>query len=101
MKSMVKLVLVLLVLLLGACSDGMKGTFEGGVMGEQALTFHGNGKATQVAAGVQVELEYEVEGDTITLRNPHQPGVSFALTRRSADLLVGGPMGMLEFQRRK
>jgi len=101
MKTIGKALRVSLLLALAACSDGMKGTFEGGVMGEQAITFHGNGKATQAAAGVQVELEYDVEGDTITLRNPHQPGVSFTLTRRNADLLIGGPMGLVEFRRRQ
>ena len=92
----------LLLALLSACGgDGMKGTYEGGVMGEQALTFHGNGKATQVAGGMEVQLEYEVEGDKIRLRNPDQPNATLVLTRTDDDTLTGGPMGMLEFKRKR
>ncbi len=88
------------VLLLAACSDGMSGTYEGGVMGEQTLTFHGNGKATQQMEGMEAELEYEVDGDKVKLRNPDQPGATLVLTRKD-DTLVGGPMGVLEFKLRK
>ena len=93
--------LLLLPLLLAACGDGMKGRFEGGPMGEQTLIFHGNGEATQQAGGMEVELEYEVEGNKIKLRNPDQPGTTFVLTRTDADTLTGGPMDLLEFKRKQ
>lgn len=101
MKWIKRLSIVSLMLLLSACSDGMKGTFEVGAMGTQSLTFHGNGEATQVVGGMETELEYEVEGDNIKLRNPAQPGVTLVLTRKDADTLVGGPMGLLEFKRKQ
>lgn len=88
-------------LLLAACGDGMTGRFEGGVTGEQVLTFHGNGKATQEAAGMEQQLEYEVDGDKIRLRNPDQPGTTVVLTRKDDDTLTGGPMGLLEFKRKQ
>lgn len=93
--------LLFLSMQLAACTDGMKGTFEGGAMGEQTLTFHGNGKATQEVAGMEVQLEYEVDGDKIRLRNPDQPGAALVLTRKDADTLAGGPMGLLEFRRKQ
>ena len=100
MKWLKRFSIVLLVLL-SACSDGMNGTFEVGGMGAQSLAFHGNGEATQTVGGMETQLEYEVEGDRIELRNPAQPGVTLVLTREDADTLVGGPMGMLEFKGRK
>jgi len=101
MKRITRVPALLLTLLLAACGDGMRGRFEGGVMGEQAITFHGNGKATQEAGGMEALLEYEVDGDKIKLHNPAQPGVTLVLTRKDDDTLTGGPMGMLEFSRRK
>lgn len=92
--------LLLPVLLLAGCGDGLSGTWEGGVMGEQTLTFHGNGKATQQMEGMEAELSYEVEGDKVKLRNPEQPGATLVLTRRD-DTLTGGPMGLLEYKLRK
>ncbi|HRO62779.1 hypothetical protein [Thermomonas sp.] len=97
-----KLALVaLLVTLLSACGDGMTGTYTGGLAEDQVLTFHGNGKATQETAGMEVQLEYEVDGDRIKLRNPDQPGTTLVLTRKDADTLTGGPMGVLEFKRKQ
>ena len=92
---------LLLTLLLSACSDGLKGRFEGGMLGEQSITFDGNGKATQEAGGMEVQLEYEVDGDKVSLRNPDLPSQTLVLTRKDADTLVGGPMGVLEFKRKQ
>ncbi len=86
---------------LAACGDGMTGTYTGGLAEDQVLTFHGNGKATQETAGMEVQLEYEVDGDRIKLRNPDQPGTTLVLTRKDADTLTGGPMGVLEFKRKQ
>jgi len=101
LKSLGRVFALSLVALLSACGDGMKGTYEGGVMGEQHLTFHGNGKATQEVAGMEVQLEYEVDGDKVKLRNPDQPSATLVLTRTDADTLTGGPMGLLEFKRKQ
>jgi hypothetical protein len=92
---------VLLSLMLASCGDGMKGRFEGGMMGEQSITFHGNGKATQEVGGMEAQLEYEVDGDKVRLRNPDLPNQTLVLTRKDADTLVGGPMGLLEFKRKQ
>lgn len=90
----------LLTVLLVACGDDMKGTFVGGVMGEQTLVFNGNGKAMQQAGGMEQTLEYEVDGSKVKLRNPSQPNATLVLTRVDADTLTGGPMGVLTFKRK-
>lgn len=99
MKQMTRIVALVSLLALSACSDGMKGTYEGPAF---SLEFHGNGKATQVSelVGAEVQLNYEVEGDKVRLRNPEQPGAVLVLTRTDADTLVGGPMGLLKFKRK-
>jgi len=95
------LLVTLLAALLAACgSDGMKGTFEGGVMGEQTLVFNGRGKVVQQAGGVEQTLAYEVDGDKVRLTKPDQPNATVVLTRTDADTLSGGPMGMLTYKRK-
>jgi len=101
MNTLKLALVVLLSMLLSACGDGMTGTYTGGLAEDQVLTFHGNGKATQETAGMEVQLEYEVDGDRIKLRNPDQPGTTLVLTRKDADTLTGGPMGVLEFKRKQ
>ena len=96
-------VIAALAALLAACGDGMKGRYEGeGMLLEgQAIVFHGNGKATQEANGMEVQLDYEVDGDKVKLRNPDQPNTTLVLIRTDADTLTGGPMDMMTFKREK
>lgn len=94
--------IVLLAMLLSACGDGLKGRYEGqGMLVEgRAIVFEGNGHATQMLNGMELQMEYEVDGDKIKLRNPEQPGTTFVLTRTDADTLTTeGPMGPLTFKR--
>lgn len=92
-----------LVSLLSACGDGMKGRYEGEgmLLDGQAIVFHGNGKATQEANGMEVQLDYEVDGDKVKLRNPDQPNTMLVLARTDADTLTGGPMDLMTFKREK
>ena len=101
MNTLKLALVVLLSMLLSACGDGMTGTYTGGLAEDQVLTFHGNGKATQETAGMEVQLEYEVDGDKIKLHNPDLPGTTLVLTRKDADTLTGGPMGVLAFKRKQ
>ena len=84
--------------LLAACGDGMKGRYEGEGM---LLEGQANGKATQEANGMEVQLDYEVDGDKVKLRNPDQPNTTLVLIRTDADTLTGGPMGLMTFKREK
>lgn len=92
-----------LVSLLSACGDGMKGRYEGEgmLLDGQAIVFHGNGKATQEANGMEAQLDYEVDGDKVKLRNPDQPNTTLVMTRTDADTLTGGPMDMMTFKRKR
>lgn len=87
-------------LTLSACSDGMNGIYEGPAFN---LDFHGDGTVTQVSelVGAEVQLDYEVDGDKVRLRNPEQPGAVLVLTRTDDDTLVGGPMGLMQFKRKQ
>lgn len=79
---------------LTACGDGMQGRYVDDY-GMGALTFHGDGKVVQSSelAGVEVEMEYEVDGDKIRLSNPQAPGAVLVLTRIDSETL-SGPMGI-------
>jgi hypothetical protein len=85
--------------LLAACGAGITGTWED-EMGLSRLTFQRGGKVVQssMLAGVEMEMSYEVDGDTIRLRNPEAAGTALVLTRLDQDTLYG-PMG-LRFRRR-
>lgn len=89
----------LLALLLAACGDGLKGSFEqeGGVV----LTFDGRGKVVQSmeVEGIKVEGTYEVDGDTVRLLNPALG--TMVLTRKGRDTLVGDDGFVGSFTRRK
>ncbi len=91
---------VLLALLLAACGGGLKGTFEG-EGGLTRLTFHGGGKVVQSSpmTSVEVEMEYEVDGDEVRISHPDAPIGALVLTRVDNDTL-SGPMGY-RYTRRK
>lgn len=92
------MVAVLVVALLSACSAGITGTWED-EMGLSRLTFQRGGKVVQTStlAGFEMEMSYEVDGDTIRLRNPQAAETALVLTRIDPDTLAG-PMG-LRFRR--
>ena len=50
---------------------------------------------------MEVQLDYEVDGDKVKLRNPDQPNTTLVLIRTDADTLTGGPMGLMTFKREK
>lgn len=100
MKKITRMLALASLLALSACSDGMKGVYEGPAF---SLDFHGNGKVTQVSelVGAEVQLDYEIDGNKVRLRNPDQPGAVLVLTRTDDDTLVGGPMGLMQFKRKQ
>jgi len=85
--------------LLAACGGGLQGTFED-EMGMSAYTFHGNGRVVQssAVAGVERELEYELDGDRIRVRLSKDNDAALMLTRIDEDTL-SGPLG-IRFRRR-
>lgn len=86
--------IMVLACLLAACGGGLRGTFED-EMGMTSLTFHGGGKVVQASelAGVELEIQYEIDGDRIRLRSPDAAGATLVLTRIDDDTL-SGPMGL-------
>lgn len=88
-----------LVLALGACGGGLRGTFED-EMGMSAWSFEGGGRVVQSSAlaGVEVEMRYEVDGDKVRISHPEAGGASMVLTRIDKDTL-SGPMG-IRFRRK-
>lgn len=89
----------LLALSLAACGGGLQGTFED-EMGMSAYTFHANGRVVQSSpvAGVERELEYELDGDRIRVRLSKDNDAALMLTRIDEDTL-SGPLG-IRFRRR-
>lgn len=87
-------VAALAVALQSACSGGITGTWED-EMGLSRLAFQRGGKVVQTStlAGFEMEMSYEVDGDTIRLRNPEATGTALVLTRIDPDTLAG-PMGL-------
>lgn len=86
--------LIALAVLLAACGGGLKGSFED-EMGMSTFTFHGSGRVVQSSAlaGVEVEMQYELEGDKVRITRPEAQGASMVLTRIDEDTLAG-PMGI-------
>ena len=86
--------------LLAACGGGLKGTFED-EMGMSTYTFQSGGKVLQASelAGVEVEMEYEVDGDKVRITHPEAQGATLVLTRIDDDTL-SGPMG-IRFKRKE
>ncbi|MCD9029841.1 hypothetical protein LDO26_16745 [Luteimonas sp. BDR2-5] len=88
-------------LLLAACGDDLKGTFED-EMGLTSLTFHGDGKVVQSSplAAVEAEMRYEVDGDRIRLTNPEAGTHAALVLTRIDDDTLSGPMGF-RYRRKK
>lgn len=85
--------------LLSACGGGLSGTFED-EMGMSTYTFHGGGRVVQSSelAGVEVEMNYEMDGDKVRITHPEAQGATLVLTRIDDDTL-SGPMG-IRFKRK-
>ncbi len=86
--------IVALVAALMACGSGLRGRYAD-ELGMSTLTFHSGGKVVQSSelAGVEVEMEYRIDGDKVRLTNPEAQGATLVLTRIDADTL-SGPMGI-------
>lgn len=87
---MARALLVLVVaLLLTACSRGLSGTYTDEV-GFMSFTFERDGRVVQSTLGLEVEMRYQRDGDRIVIEN----GMGdFVFTRIDADTLEG-PLGM-------
>lgn len=85
---------LLLALLLVACGGGLSGTFED-EMGMSAYTFHGGGRVVQSSplAGVEREMSYEMDGDTVRVMLSEDSRATLVLTRVDKDTL-SGPLGI-------
>ncbi|MEL1263625.1 hypothetical protein [Pseudoxanthomonas putridarboris] len=86
--------LVVLAMLLSACGSGLEGRYTD-EFGMGTLTSHDGGKVVQSSelAGVEVEMQYEIDGDKVRLTHPDARGAALVLTRTDADTL-SGPMGI-------
>ncbi|KAF1719216.1 hypothetical protein [Pseudoxanthomonas wuyuanensis] len=86
--------LCLLVMLLSACGNGLRGTYED-EMELTRLRFDGRGKVVQSSdiGGIELQMRYEMDGDRIRLINPQAEGAVLILTRIDDDTL-SGPMGI-------
>jgi len=82
------------VLLVAACGAGMAGTYED-EMGLTQLRFERGGTVVQSSdlAGVERQMQYEVDGDRIRIRHPDVEGATLVLTRVDGETL-SGPMGV-------
>lgn len=87
-----KLLVVALVMLLAACSQGPRGTYSDSA---QLLryTFEADGKASVSVLGQVQQARYVREGDTVTVHVPGSEGAAVAFTVNE-DGSLQGPMGM-------
>jgi len=74
---------LLVVLLLASCGDGVAGTYAA-PDGNGSLELRDNGKAYLTLFGNTVASEYEVDGDKVILKGPLGSQV---LTRKGKDLV--------------
>jgi hypothetical protein len=80
---------VLALLLLAGCSDGVTGTYADKV-GFMSFRFDGHGGVVQNTLGLEIEMTYRVADDEITVVGPHAEMV----LRRLPDGALEGPDGM-------
>ncbi|WP_269790637.1 hypothetical protein [Stenotrophomonas sp. Iso1] len=87
-----KLLIIALVMLLAACSQGPRGIYSDSA---QLLryTFEDDGKATVSVLGQTQQAQYVREGDTVTVHVPGSEGVPVAFTVNK-DGSLQGPMGV-------
>ncbi len=88
---MKKVFVVVLVLLLSACSQGLSGTYADG-MGLATYAFASDGKVTVTVMGQSQETTYVRDKDSVKIQVPGQPGVTLDLTL-DAEGALQGPMG--------
>jgi outer membrane lipopolysaccharide assembly protein LptE/RlpB len=92
---MKKLFLLSVVLLLSACGSKLDGTYAD-KNGMLSYTFKSNGKTYQSAMGMEVELDYEVDGNKIKLVTPQGNMIMTLLDDGS----IESPMGILTKQKK-
>lgn len=85
---------MLMAVLLAACSSGFQGTYQD-QMGMSSYKFDGNGTVllTNTLGGVELELQYEVDGDKVRVTNPQVEAATLIFTRVDENTL-SGPTGL-------
>lgn len=84
---MKKLFLLSLILLLSACGSKINGTYAND---DVSYTFGSNGKVSASTMGMEVEMNYEVDGNKIKLITPQGNMILTLLDDGS----IKGPMGL-------
>lgn len=80
---------LLLTLLLAACARELEGTYTDDVE-FMSFTFHPEGRVVQSTLGVEVEMRYEDNGETILIKGP----TADMELRRIDEQTLEGPLGM-------
>ena len=87
---MKKLLLLLLISQLLACSSGIEGTYMGGLFGSTKYEFNKNGIVTVTDFGTTVEMEYKIEDHKLKMGGPQGTVIMDILE----DGTIKGPMGI-------
>lgn len=87
-----KLLIVVLVTLLTACSQGLSGTWSDG-MGMVSYTFASDGKVTVQTLGKSQQTQYTREGDKRKVNAPDSNGEALEFVFNE-DGSLQGPMGV-------
>lgn len=91
MNSLIKkIALLTLALLITACSNGIRGTYEDAI-GVTQYTFSSNDKVLFSTLGTEVELAYHLDGDKVKIQMDER--TTIVLTKQS-DGSLKGPLGM-------
>ncbi len=83
------LALLVVALLLTGCGRDLEGTYADDV-DFMSFTFHPDGRVVQSTFGVEVEMLYEHDGETILVKGP----AADMELRRIDDRTLEGPFGM-------
>ena len=81
--------LLLVTLLLAGCGRELEGTYTDNVE-FMSFTFHPEGRVVQATLGVEVEMIYEDDGETILIKGP----AADMELRRIDERTLEGPFGM-------
>jgi len=86
----------LLVLTAACTGNDLEGKYYNTQTGEYAMELKG-GKVLLPEGSPAADLEYEVRGDSVFLRQPNDPpGESLLLMRQADGILDAGPLGSLQ-----
>lgn len=94
-----KLLIVALLALLAACSQGLSGTWSDG-MGMLSYTFASDGKVTVQTLGKSQQSHYTREGDKLKVDAPDSTGEALEFTVNE-DGSLQGPMGVRLYKQKK